>query len=184
MTYKEWLHVQLSLYASLQECNQAFTTSNLRANRPIYLIFTCETHIFGAVAGISCQCHENVMDRLTLTQNNKCALSSLCSDEKLMALVVVFLTELLSAQVAINPASSSQSNFQHLLQSRSCMADLAGLLLWSGEWCICSAPPFSFWQFFRVSIILLAVSITIRLTSLWGGWAKAWDGIHHSWVLT
>lgn len=76
----------------------------------------------------------------------RCVLSSWCSDERLMALVVLFLTELLSAQVAINPASSSQSNFQHLLRSGSCMADLAGVLLWNWEWCICSAPPF-FWQF-------------------------------------
>ena len=45
---------------------------------------------------------------LTMGQHDKCVLSS---DEILMALVAVFLTELLSAQVAVIPVSSSQSNF-------------------------------------------------------------------------
>lgn len=45
---------------------------------------------------------------LTMGHHNKCVLSS---DKILMALVAVFQTELLSAQVAVIPASASQSNF-------------------------------------------------------------------------
>lgn len=45
-------------------------------------------------------------------QQDKCVLSS---DEILMALVAVFQTELLSAQVAVIPASGSQSNFSAMV---------------------------------------------------------------------
>lgn len=79
----------------------------------------------------------------------------------LMASVAVFLTKLLSTQVAINPMSSSWSNFQCLLWSGSCMADQAGVLLWNWEWCVCLAAllsPSAFslfplqlgWQFWDV----------------------------------
>lgn len=56
-----------------------------------------------------------------------------------------FLTELLSAQVAIALANSSQSYVQCLLGSWSCLAHLADALGWNSDWCICSAAPF-FWH--------------------------------------
>lgn len=95
----------------------------------------------------------------------------------LMALVAVFLTELLSPQVAITLASSSQSNFQCLLWSGSCMADLAGALHRNSEWCICSAAPFFLWHFstdFSSSVPLCPIQLGCR-------W---WDGLHQRSVLT
>lgn len=92
-----------------------------------------------------------------------CMLSSWCCDEMPMALVALFVTELLSAWLAITPASGSRSNFQCLLWSGSCVADLAGILLWHWDWCIYWAR--CFFGYFSADFFLF-VSATISLTGL------------------
>lgn len=119
---KETIHLELCLelvrlsksVLGLNEIGyvEAYVPHSLKPRTDPYMSFFPPLDSnFGAFTGISWQCSDNVMDCRVIQQNNKFVLSSQCSDEKLMALVAVFLTEVLSAQVVITRVSSGQSDF-------------------------------------------------------------------------